>query len=78
MLEDFDKYLHSIEESLLVYHQTKIREINERIADLWQETYQGKDIENIEIESKSIVRGSKKVFEYAVYMVKVQSCEPSH
>ena len=42
MLEDFDKYLHSIEESLLVYHQTKIREINERISDLWQETYQGR------------------------------------
>ena len=42
ILDDLEIYLHSIEESLLHYHQTKISEINERIAELWQETYQGR------------------------------------
>lgn len=81
VLSDLEKYMHAIEEALLQYHQSKIREINERIAELWMVTYQGKvgvgvlnkakDIESIEVESKSVVRGSKKSFEYAVYMVKV-------
>lgn len=81
VLDDLEKYMHAIEEALLQYHQSKIREINERIAELWMVTYQGKvgagsrdesqDIESIEVESKSVVRGSKKSFEYAVYMVKV-------
>ena len=81
VLNDLEKYVRAIEEALLKYHQTKIKEINERIAELWMVTYQGKvgvvwvcevkDIESIEIESKSVVRGSKKYFEYAVYMTKV-------
>ncbi|OAO15648.1 RAD50, DNA repair protein [Blastocystis sp. ATCC 50177/Nand II] len=73
VLSDLEKYMHAIEEALLQYHQSKIREINERIAELWMVTYQGKDIESIEVESKSVVRGSKKSFEYAVYMVKNHS-----
>ena len=81
VLNDLEKYIRAIEEALLKYHQTKIKEINERIAELWMVTYQGKvreawrhdgkDIESIEIESKAVVRGSKKYFEYAVYMTKV-------
>ena len=71
MNEDLDKYMQGIEAGLLKYHQAKIEDINERIRDLWTETYQGKDIESIEIESKQITRGSKTVFDYAVYMVKV-------
>ena len=70
MIDDLELYARSIEEALLKYHQSKIKEINERIAELWGATYQGRDIESIEIESKSVVRGSKKLFEYAVYMVK--------
>lgn len=42
IINDLDKYLHSVEEALLTYHKTKIEEINERIADIWQETYQGR------------------------------------
>ena len=65
-----DVYCRAIEEALLRYHQAKIKEINERITELWNQTYQGRDIERIEIESNIITHGSKKTFDYAVYMVK--------
>ena len=71
-LDDLERYMLAIEEAMRQYHQKKICEINDRIQELWIETYQGKDIENIEIESKSIDRGSKKRFDYTVYMKKVQ------
>lgn len=71
MIEDLDRYMQGIESGLQKYHQTKIKEINERINDLWTATYQGEDIESIEIESKPCKRGSKTTFDYAVYMMKV-------
>ena len=70
VLDDLDKYMQGIEAGLLKYHQAKIEEVNERIRDLWAMTYQGKDIQSIEIESKQVTRGSKAAFDYAVYMVK--------
>ena len=71
VIEDLDKYKQAIEAGLVNYHQTKIREINQRISDLWATTYQGKDIESIEIVSNQVTRGTKTIFDYAVYMVKV-------
>ena len=73
LIRDLDVYSRGIEEAWLQYHHTKIKEINERISELWSQTYQGQDIESIEIESKSVVRGNKKLFEYSVYMVKNHS-----
>ena len=63
--------MHGIEAGLRQYHQAKIKEINERISELWMMTYRGQDIESIEIESKTVTRGSKNIFDYSVYMVKV-------
>ena len=73
VIRDLEVYSRGIEEALLQYHQTKIKEINERISELWSQTYQGRDIESIEIESKSIIRGNKKQFEYSVFMIKNHS-----
>ena len=71
LISDLEKYMQGIEAGLLRYHQTKIKEINDRISELWMMTYRGQDIESIEIESKTVTRGSKNIFDYAVYMVKV-------
>ena len=35
VIDDLELYARSIEEALLKYHQSKIKEINERIAELW-------------------------------------------
>ena len=71
LISDLEKYMQGIEAGLNRYHQTKIKEINDRISELWMMTYRGQDIESIEIESKTVPRGSKNIFDYAVYMVKV-------
>ena len=71
LISDLEKYMQGIEAGLLRYHQTKIKEINERISELWMMTYRGQDIESIEIESKTVTRGSKNILDYAVYMVTV-------
>ena len=71
LISDLEKYMQGIEAGLRRYHQTKIKEINDRISELWMMTYRGQDIESIEIESKTVPRGSKNIFDYAVYMVKV-------
>jgi DNA repair protein RAD50 len=41
----------AIEESVMVYHNKKMEQINKVIKDLWKLTYKGKDIDTIEIKS---------------------------
>ena len=33
------------------YHSAKMKEVNDRIARLWEETYQGQDIDLIQIKA---------------------------
>ena len=40
-----------LEEALMQYHHTKMRDINRQLADFWKMTYKGSDIETIEIKS---------------------------
>ena len=37
LIRDLDVYSRGIEEALLQYHHTKIKEINERISELWSQ-----------------------------------------
>jgi len=48
---DLDKYHHALEHALMKYHAAKMSEINKIIKELWQITYQGQDIDTIEIRS---------------------------
>jgi len=41
----------ALEESLMVFHHEKMKEINRTLADFWKTTYKGNDIETIEIKS---------------------------
>ena len=72
--KDLDKYYKAVEKALAQYHAAKMRNINERVAELWRATYRGQDIESIELRSdaEEAVSGSKdrKAFNYRVVMMK--------
>jgi DNA repair protein RAD50 len=48
---DLDNYLNALDRALQSFHTMKIRSINKIIRELWQQIYQGQDIDTIEIES---------------------------
>jgi DNA repair protein RAD50 len=48
-----------IEESVMIYHNKKMEQINKVIKDLWKLTYKGKDIDTIEIKSDVEKTGSR-------------------
>ncbi|RKP14620.1 P-loop containing nucleoside triphosphate hydrolase protein [Piptocephalis cylindrospora] len=50
---DLDKYALALEKSIMKYHSLKMEEINKVIRELWVNTYQGSDIDTIEIRSES-------------------------
>lgn len=49
----------AIEESVMIYHNKKMEQINKVIKDLWKLTYKGKDIDTIEIKSDAEKTGSR-------------------
>jgi DNA repair protein RAD50 len=48
---DLDTYHRALDAALMRYHKLKVAEINAVIRELWTHTYQGADIDNIEIRS---------------------------
>jgi DNA repair protein RAD50 len=50
-VKDIEKYHSALDKALQRYHSLKIIEINTIIRDLWNLTYKGEDISNIEIVS---------------------------
>ncbi|KAK8803667.1 hypothetical protein WA158_001361 [Blastocystis sp. Blastoise] len=69
-ISDVDIYIKAIENSLAEYHRSKIEEINRRLRELWLSTYQGNDIENIELHSDIVMKASRRIYEYGIYMTK--------
>lgn len=50
-VRDLDRYHAALDTALMRYHKLKVAEINATIKDLWGNTYQGSDIDTIEIRS---------------------------
>lgn len=48
---DLEKYCKALDAAIMKYHSLKMEEINRIIQDLWTSTYQGSDIDTIEIRS---------------------------
>ena len=68
--EDLEKYYRALERALLQYHSTKMECINRSIADLWQRTYRGNDIDSIEIRTDISDSVKGKNYNYRVVMLK--------
>ncbi|EGD73153.1 hypothetical protein PTSG_04865 [Salpingoeca rosetta] len=71
--EDLNKYYSALDNAIVKFHALKMESINRIIKEIWQKTYQGNDIDYVEIVSdvekkKETTRG--KSYQYRVVMVK--------
>ncbi|GAX75467.1 hypothetical protein CEUSTIGMA_g2910.t1 [Chlamydomonas eustigma] len=65
--EDLDSYYKALEKALLMYHTSKMSDINKIIKELWQKTYRGQDIDYIQIKADAEGVGTRS-YNYRVVM----------
>mmetsp|Transcript_35005 Transcript_35005/g.138692 ORF Transcript_35005/g.138692 Transcript_35005/m.138692 type:complete len:300 (+) Transcript_35005:3475-4374(+) len=72
---DLEKYHRALDHALMTYHTMKMSEINKTVKELWQTTYQGNDIDYIEIasdadnaDSVKLSSPAKRNYNYRVVM----------
>nr|CCC95419.1 unnamed protein product [Trypanosoma congolense IL3000] len=67
---DVEKYYRALEKAVQTYHQEKIAQINQILADLWRQTYKGSDIDTIELRSEDDVTSTtvRRSYSYRVVM----------
>ncbi|CAD5115944.1 DgyrCDS4874 [Dimorphilus gyrociliatus] len=71
VLDDLKNYQLALDAAILTYHDTKMKEINRILAELWANTYAGQDIDRIEICSEHESSSDKrKQYNYRVVMIK--------
>ncbi|KAL1839872.1 hypothetical protein VTJ49DRAFT_1058 [Mycothermus thermophilus] len=74
-IEDLARGAAALDHAIMQYHSLKMEEINRTIGELWQSTYQGTDIDTIQIRSdvesgSAASSGSRRSYNYRVTMVK--------
>ncbi|KPA85505.1 RAD50 DNA repair-like protein [Leptomonas pyrrhocoris] len=70
-IQDIEKYYSALEKAVQSYHQEKIAQINQIIAELWRQTYRGSDIDTVEIRSETegtTTTAARRSFNYRVVM----------
>eukprot|EP00111_Clytia_hemisphaerica_P021776 TCONS_00064034-protein len=73
--QDLDKYYKALDRAIMRYHSLKLADINKIIKEYWVKTYQGGDIDTIEITAETDEDGSgasksRRSYNYRVIMVK--------
>jgi DNA repair protein RAD50 len=73
-IDDLGRGTAALDHAIMQYHSLKMEEINRTIGELWQSTYQGTDIDTIQIRS-DVEAGAgsgtgKRNYNYRVSMVK--------
>ncbi|CAL1536604.1 unnamed protein product [Lymnaea stagnalis] len=72
--QDLQKYYSALDKAIMMYHKSKMEEINIIIRELWKTTYMGNDIETIEIQSESEEASgamkARRSYHYRVVMIK--------
>jgi DNA repair protein RAD50 len=73
-IEDLGRGTAALDNAIMRYHSMKMEEINRTIGELWQSTYQGTDIDTIQIrsdvEAGAGAGAGKRNYNYRVSMVK--------
>lgn len=76
---DLEKYHRALDQALMAFHTLKMNSINRTIKELWQQTYRGTDIEEIEIisdhgDTRGVAGGTlRRTFNYRVQMRQKQA-----
>ena len=69
-IDDLDKYSKALDQAIMKYHSWKMDEINKIIREIWTGTYQGADIDTIEIRADHDASGATRSYNYRVVMIK--------
>ncbi|KAL2136518.1 hypothetical protein VTI74DRAFT_3343 [Chaetomium olivicolor] len=73
-IDDLGRGTAALDHAIMQYHSLKMEEINRTIGELWQSTYQGTDIDTIQIrsdvEAGAGAGAGKRNYNYRVSMVK--------
>jgi DNA repair protein RAD50 len=72
-IEDLGKYQSALDNAVMKFHSVKMEEINRIAGELWQNTYQGTDVDTIMIKSEKENESSvlsTRNYNYRVVMVK--------
>ncbi|KAJ1931588.1 DNA repair protein rad50, partial [Linderina macrospora] len=67
---DLGKYGKALDSAIMQYHSLKMQGINRIIRELWINTYQGNDIDTIEIRSEMEGARNSRSHNYRVVMIK--------
>ncbi|KAI5150881.1 DNA repair protein RAD50 [Enteropsectra breve] len=65
--DDLDKCIAGLEKAIILFHQSKIDEVNWSLKELWSKTYKGTDIEYIALKATV---GETKSYNYSLVMYK--------
>uniref|UniRef100_A0A0B7AG76 Zinc-hook domain-containing protein n=1 Tax=Arion vulgaris TaxID=1028688 RepID=A0A0B7AG76_9EUPU len=75
--KDLERYYGAMDKAIMMYHKSKMEEINIIMRELWKNTYTGNDIEAIEIQSEADDESTtvatiknRRNYNYRVVMVK--------
>lgn len=70
-IDDLERYAKALDQAIMRYHGHKMDELNRLIRELWMATYQGADIDTIEIRAAHAAEGAgARTYNYRVVMVK--------
>lgn len=67
--QDLETYQKALQAAIMKYHSIKMEEINERLGELWRDTYQGSDVDTVMIRADDEGAGARS-HNYRVVMVK--------
>ena len=70
---DLEIYAKAMDSAIMKYHTLKMDEINKIIRELWVNTYQGSDIDTIEIRSDNVGAKGGSSYNYRIVMIKGDS-----
>ena len=63
---DLVNYAKALDSAIMKFHSVKMEEINKIIRELWTNTYQGTDIDTIEIRSETDTTAKNRSYNYRV------------
>ena len=69
-VEDLQRYASALDKAIVRYHGLKMEEVNRIIDELWQQTYQGTDIDTIMIKTETEKVTASRSHSYRAVMVK--------
>lgn len=69
-IDDLERYAKALDQAIMRYHGHKMDELNRLIRELWMATYQGADIDTIEIRAAHATEGAARTYNYRVVMLK--------